>query len=98
MNVIETFSQSLPSVPPGLLAYRVVAEGVQVEPEASREQHRVLSWRVNNGQDGWMAEEGGGGVDGGGAPQRLERWDRVPSQIETLAAILADDEHTFVAN
>ena len=32
------------------------------------------------------------------APQRWERWDRVPSQFEILAAILADDSRTFVVN
>ena len=33
----------------------------------------------------------------GRAAERWERWERVPSQFEILAAILADDLHTFVA-
>ena len=31
------------------------------------------------------------------AAERWERWERVPSQFEILAAILADDLRTFVA-
>ena len=30
-------------------------------------------------------------------PERWERWERVPRQFEILAAILADDSHTFIA-
>ena len=33
----------------------------------------------------------------GRAAERWERWERVPSQFEILAAILADDLRTFVA-
>ena len=31
------------------------------------------------------------------APERWERWEPVPSQFETLAAILGDDSRIFVA-
>ena len=31
------------------------------------------------------------------AAERWERWERVPSKFEILAAILADDLRTFVA-
>ena len=36
------------------------------------------------------------GMDTSRAAERWERWERVPSQFEILAAILADDLRTFV--